>query len=111
MRLLNAVDTTMTNSHLVKAARGFICICRLKHQDVQSFKTGERGGDFRDGPFNILDNARKSSRRNLQRDGMGIIGKVALFGDDRHDLDEIAYKAGMHVRSPKGCGQLACVSR
>src|SRR5215469_8311917 len=73
MRLLNAIDAAMTHADLIKASGGFVGICRLQHENMQSLKAGERGSDGRDGPFNARNNARKSGRRDLQRDGLGII--------------------------------------
>jgi hypothetical protein len=110
MRLLNFIDATMADCGLVEASSGFVCIFRLKHENVQSFKAGERGGDFRDRAFNALDNARKSGGRHLKRDGVSIVRKVALLGDNRHDLNEIACEGSMHIGSPKGSGWLTCVA-
>jgi hypothetical protein len=42
---------------------------------------------------------------------VSIVRKVALLGDKRHDLNEIACEGSMHIGSPKGAGWLTCVAR
>ncbi len=105
MRLLNAIDAAMTHADLVKASSSFVGICRLQHGYVQSFKAGERGRDVCNRPFNAHNSPGKRPRWDPQRDRVGIVRKVALFGGYRHDFDKIARKAGIHVRSPGGSGR------